>query len=306
MVRRTVVDLSLVDSKLGGIYLVQGRGNAYVLKRDRVIVDAGAEGDLDALEILPPVEFLLVTHDHPCHTGGLERLWQAYFPRVFCPEASAEKLVNEFGIDSSQIDPLRGNETLDLGDLVFRVVPCPGHTPDSVAFYETRTSFLFSGDTVVEEKNCAITPKEANLGEWAESVRFLSTLKISILLPGHGPVRDKGVINFLVNSYAYIQGLVEDDPSRGAIAGGIQFADLGMMKEAIRLFDQVLEENPENPGAVFSKGLALLKMSRFKEAVNCFDLALKVVPDFKEAANAKALAQSAAKGVMPPRGSRGR
>ena len=289
--------LSKVDPRLKGAHLLKGKGNIYIFEAQKVMIDTGAQKDLESLEILPPVEFLLLTHLHPCHAGGIEKVFKAYYPKVFCSEVAVETLVKDHGITAEKIEPLKGNESFTLNGLQLRAIACPGHSNDSMAFYETSLSLLATGDTVLEEEGH--TPQGAHLEEWAESVRFLSTLQVSALLPGHGAVQKRGIVKTIVESYAYLQGMAEKDPIMGDIAGGIQFADLGMMNEALRAFDRVLEKEPENPGAAFSKGLTLLKMSRFHEAVSCFDLALKVVPDFKEAANAKELAQSAAKGMVP-------
>ena len=296
-----MMSLAKVSTRLKGIHQLSGRGNCYLFEKEGLLLDTGAPGDLEGLEILPHVENVLLTHSHECHAGGLIKVCSAYSPRVFCSELAVEMLKNRHGIPEERIEPLKGNETLSFGKLRFRVIPCPGHTKDSMAFYETKRGLLFTGDSVFVGEERRI-PQGADLGEWAESVRFLSTLKVSFLLPGHGEVqRGKNVPKMIVESYAFLQGKAEGDPLMGLIAGGIQYADLDMMPEALEMFDAVLAKEPENPGAAFSKGLTLLKMSRFKEAVDCFDLALRVVPDFKEAANAKALALAAVKGVNPER-----
>ncbi len=299
------IPLGRLNPRLRGVHQVCGRGNAYLFETERLLVDTGASGDLEQLEILPPVESVVLTHTHPCHIGGLGKVWQAYQPQVFCSEEGVEKVKSE-GIAPEKISPLRGNETLSFGALSFRVIPSPGHSPDSMAIYETGSSTLLTGDSVFAEEPPPTLPAETDLSEWAESVRFLSTLKVKMLLPGHGAVKSEKVAETMVETYVHLQGKVENDPLMGAIAGGIQYADLGMMAHALTLFDKVLSEEPRHPGAAFAKGLTLLNMSRFKEAIECFDLALQVVPDFKEAANAKALAQSAVKGVMPKGSHRGR
>ena len=295
-----ILNLSTVSGKLKGVQVVAGMGNAYLFESERLLIDTGAPGDLEILEILPPVEHVMLTHPHGCHAGGLQKVCAAYSPRVFCSQLSVNLLKERFRLSDGMIEPLRGNETLSFGKLRFRVLPCPGHTADSLAFYETKRSLLFTGDAVFTGHE-RFTPEKADLGEWAESVRFLSTLKTAFMLPGHGGVQKGKVAGTVIESYAFLQGMAEGDPLMGLIAGGIQYADLDMMKDALRMFDRVLGKDPENPGAAFSKGLTLLRMSRFKEAVSCFDLALKVVPDFKEAANARALALSAVKGVRPGR-----
>ncbi len=298
--------LGELNPSLQGINQLSGKGNAYLFEAQGLLVDTGAPGDLERLEILPPVESVLLTHTHPCHIGGLKRVWRAYSPRVLCSEEGIEEVVRQ-GVAPEKITPLKGNESLAFGTLSFRVVPSPGHSPDSIALYETGNTILLSGDAVFTEGgDTPSLPAGADPAEWAESVRFLSTLGANILLPGHGTVKTGEVVETIVETYAHLQGEAESSPLMGAIAGGIQYADLEMMPQALTMFDQVLQAEPKHPGAAFSKGLTLLKMSRFQEAIECFDLALEVVPNFKEAANAKALAQSAVKDVMPKGTRRGR
>ncbi len=82
---------------------------------------------------------ILVTHHHPDHVGGIQRLLDHTQVPVFGPEIEGIA-----GVSHS----LRGGETVSIPELVadFRVLSIPGHTRGHLAYY--RPNVLFCGDTV--------------------------------------------------------------------------------------------------------------------------------------------------------------
>lgn len=88
---------------------------------------------------------ILVTHHHPDHTGGIERLLEAF------PNA------NVIGSHSSKIASLKQRckqgDTVNVLGLDFQVLEIPGHTLDHIAFYLPSCAALeqgavFCGDTL--------------------------------------------------------------------------------------------------------------------------------------------------------------
>jgi glyoxylase-like metal-dependent hydrolase (beta-lactamase superfamily II) len=84
--------------------------------------------------------YILLTHDHMDHTGALSALRS----KLGVPLASHI-------LDSASISPapeisLEDSATISLGNLEFRVLHTPGHTPGSLCFLNGR--YLFSGDTL--------------------------------------------------------------------------------------------------------------------------------------------------------------
>jgi glyoxylase-like metal-dependent hydrolase (beta-lactamase superfamily II) len=67
----------------------------------------------------------------------------------------------------------------------FRVVPTPGHSPDSVCLIAGRR--CFTGDTVLGEGSVFIAPGEGSLSAYIDSLRRLRELDLEVLCPGHGP-----------------------------------------------------------------------------------------------------------------------
>ena len=80
------------------------------------------------------VKHLLLTHTHGDHAGGIRRLAE------LIPEAKAGFLSS---IDIQNAATVTDGETL-LGGL--QVIHLPGHTKDSVGYYDIKTRTLLSGD----------------------------------------------------------------------------------------------------------------------------------------------------------------
>ncbi|MFN2617825.1 MAG: MBL fold metallo-hydrolase [Thermoleophilaceae bacterium] len=130
----------------------------------RWVVDPGPEDDthLDAVRDAAggSVEAVVLTHGHPDHADGAERLGAP----VLRPA------------DGEQVGP-------------FRALATPGHSPDSVCLL--LGGICFTGDTVLGEGSVFIPPGEGSLGAYLESLRRLRSLELELLCPGHGPyVRD--------------------------------------------------------------------------------------------------------------------
>lgn len=76
-----------------------------------------------------------------------------------------------------------------------RVVFCPGHSPGHIAYFRESDGLLFSGDAVlnivpIRLKIALSLPMRVFSSDWQQtkaSVRLLSALRPSLLLPGHGP-----------------------------------------------------------------------------------------------------------------------
>jgi glyoxylase-like metal-dependent hydrolase (beta-lactamase superfamily II) len=102
------------------------------------------------------VEGVVLTHGHPDHADGADRLGAP----VTLPTGGEE-----------------------AGP--FRAVATPGHSPDSVCLL--LGSACFTGDTVLGAGSVFIQPGEGSLGAYLDSLRRLRELELEVLCPGHGP-----------------------------------------------------------------------------------------------------------------------
>jgi hydroxyacylglutathione hydrolase len=110
--------------------------------RQAFVVDPGdATPVLQALRQLNlELAGILITHHHLDHTGGLERLCQAFSPVVYGPSNPAISGVTQ---------KVGADDVVDVLGRQFRVIEVPGHTLDHIAyFHDAEQPLLFCGDTL--------------------------------------------------------------------------------------------------------------------------------------------------------------
>lgn len=83
---------------------------------------------------------ILLTHSHGDHTGGIDALKKKFGCRVYGDPA-------EPWLKAGQLDhPVAHGDEVRVGDLTFRAISVPGHTPGSTTFVHGRHAFV--GDTL--------------------------------------------------------------------------------------------------------------------------------------------------------------
>lgn len=173
------------------------RGERSDASEVNTLVDAGSchpealRYILETLEAQPKgigkraIEQIVLTHDHTDHAGGAKALGEIFG----CP-------VLAWGEGPHRTTRLVDGQTLRLGEADFRVTHTPGHSPDSVCLYESRSGTLFSGDTLWRTHDATGTyPRE-----FLRSLERLCALDVQTIYSGHDePVRD--------GANAYIRGI---------------------------------------------------------------------------------------------------
>jgi len=140
---------------------------------------------LDEIErIADDISFILVTHRHPDHVGGVAGLVQ----RAGCP-------VRAYGGDpagGTGVVPLGDGDRIEVGGVILEALHTPGHARDHLSFYLRDAASLFSGDNILGEGTAVIAPPEGNMQAYLASLERLRRLHIDRIYPGHFRPLDGG------------------------------------------------------------------------------------------------------------------
>jgi len=166
------------------LYLLIGSDKA-------LLIDTGALEDpkqmplaKTILELLPDKDQkklpLLVahTHRHSDHRAGDPQF--ASLPSVQVVPIDLEGVRAFFGFTNWP----NGIAHLDLGARTVDVIPTPGHNPTHVAFYDSRTGILFSGDFLLPGR-LLIEDAAAYRESALRVVEFVKTRPLTHILGGH-------------------------------------------------------------------------------------------------------------------------
>ena len=172
--------------------------NAYLLgTRDCVLIDPGAssEQELDRLEqalaaarerLGRQVTAIWLTHHHPDHVGGVERLRASLGVAVLAHPATAERLVTRgIKVDGELQD---GQRIVLGGDYPVLILHTPGHARGHLCFLEEEQRSLLCGDMVSGVSMIVVDPPEGDMDDYLGSLEKLAALRPKTLFPGHGPV----------------------------------------------------------------------------------------------------------------------
>ncbi len=179
---------------------------------ERAIADAGVT-----------VEKIWLTHGHVDHVGGAAELKEKLGVPIEGPHRDDLSLMQNvvgtarmFGIESgvANVTPdrfLGEGDTVEIGELVFEVRHCPGHSPGSVAFINQAQKLAIAGDVLFAG---SIGRTDLPGGDHA---RLLKSIRDKLMplpddvtvLCGHGPFttigRERATNPFLQQSAAALR-----------------------------------------------------------------------------------------------------
>lgn len=166
---------------------------------EAAVVDPGFE-DQQICDIINDnklkVKYILLTHGHFDHLGGVNQIKQLTGAKVLIHENDADCLLDpkrnlSVLAGMAMILPpadglLSENQTIMLGDLVIRVIHTPGHSKGGVCFFADGQ--LIAGDTLFYT---SIGRTDFADGDLSELLNVIKTKLFilddaTIVLPGHG------------------------------------------------------------------------------------------------------------------------
>lgn len=214
------------------IFTISGReydSNIYlVLGEIPTIIDTGtgfySKMIIDTIQKVLPltkVQQILLTHEHFDHVGGVKDIVEATkgAARIYAHKDIVLKLkagkstfAEMLGGVMPKIDvdiPLTESQSLTLGDEIFDVLFTPGHSIGSLCFYSKNSQALFSGDTIFAHGGFGRYDfPGGDFDLLLNSIERLSTLKVTDIYPGHGPIVETNGQDHVLQALCSIRSLV--------------------------------------------------------------------------------------------------
>ncbi len=146
-----------------------------------VVVDPGPEDAAHSEAIARAtggrVALTLITHRHPDHTGGIDRLVELTGTPVRAAESAHQRRA---------ADMLSDGEVVQAAGLSIRVLATPGHTGDSLSF--VLDDAVLTGDTILGSGTTVLDTTDGTLADYLASLDALIEAGAGkALLPAHGP-----------------------------------------------------------------------------------------------------------------------
>lgn len=183
--------------------------NTYVVSNNNaecIIVDCGAfyPEETEALfqyieeNSLKPVMQIL-THGHLDHIMGVKAVYDRYGLQPVLGvhdeklyRGAAEQATSLFGFELGYEMPqigrlVKDGDTIEFGDVTFKVLETPGHTPGSVFYLSEKENVAFSGDTLFRGCIGRTDLPGGSMFQIIQSLRMVTQLPDTIeVFPGHG------------------------------------------------------------------------------------------------------------------------
>ena len=166
------------------------------------LIDAGAEAE-NLLKIIKKnnwcIEQILLTHGHFDHIGAVNALCQTLKIPCSAHQNSRDYLPNpqynlsayfEPEIKVTDFQTITENERIALkanSSIGLKVLHTPGHTQDSVTYYDADNNIAFVGDTIFKNSYGRTDMPGGNSGQLIKSIKdkILTLPEKTILYSGH-------------------------------------------------------------------------------------------------------------------------
>lgn len=177
--------------------------NCYVLMceetKEVMVIDPGDQSQLISRtikELQGKLKYILLTHGHGDHIGGVEALKKELGGEIIAAEPEQEMLLNPSYNESSRIcdDPIafeadyyvRHQEIMKLGKHEFKCLYTPGHTKGGMTV--SIEGVLFTGDTLFRQ---SVGRTDLHGGSMQTLINSITSLLLpfspeTVVYPGHG------------------------------------------------------------------------------------------------------------------------
>ena len=189
-----IIKLLVVGPLASNCYIVGDEAT-----NEGVIVDPADEAEIilqSVAEFGLTIRSIILTHGHPDHIAALKEVKEATGAEIAVHTSDSEyhrqqALALTFGFRCPSLPPpdrlLKDGDSLDIGELHFKVIHTPGHTPGGICLLGH--GVLFSGDTLF---NYGIGRYDLPGGDYAQLMNSLQATLMAlpdetIVYPGHGP-----------------------------------------------------------------------------------------------------------------------
>jgi ribonuclease/clavin/mitogillin len=169
--------------------------NCYVVgEREVAILDPGSHesAELDTLFALLDAlgedgrkpHVVLLTHDHPDHTGGADVVRARYGIPIAAHASIAGRLRADIALNDGDPVALAPGAA---GAWTLRAIHTPGHSAGHLCFLHERTRSLFTGDHIPGGTGTVIIdPPDGDMAAYVKSLERLLGENVDTLFPGHG------------------------------------------------------------------------------------------------------------------------
>lgn len=170
---------------------------------------------------------VVITHGHFDHAGGLnhfnkeeiiinqhqktalqdtKNLGLKYLnPKDFIGinEKKAINFCKNFCIKKKSLSLYANKNTFSFFDYNFQLIETPGHSNDSICFYENQRQILLTGDTLYDGMLYYNFPNYSS-AMLNKSLDYISNCKIKLILPGHNQILTNNKIQLAIKKWKNI------------------------------------------------------------------------------------------------------